>query len=809
MEEFKVTQGQGSFNPEQTPDYVRSFDEALSLYRSNQKLYLSSVDDQSQQAIRDEAYKLNRLEQLSEYSSTLLSDLVDFQDKRNKYQEGVGYAQKLREGLTPDERLGLTAQEDALATGQEEANKTADAYLANGGDQVNAQAIRNTGGWAGYGRFKASLQLSAQEFPGVLEEAKASGFTVDVGGRPMTADEAETREEYAAWQDGVVAAFTSQFAGANTAVVTEKLLEPMRKQLGLDAATWADERAKELKAEAKEERLNGLLGDIKGNGPNLYQWFSTFPGNKREAREELESSLITLMDAGLITEDEALRVYEEQTIIKDGKRQTMADAFPTQFGLFQDKIAKATAKENEEYQTVQKNEAASVARKLESIGQGNLSNAQIAEMEDQYQGNPHVLAELDRYKTREDISDRDADLYLESLYRSGDLTAEEVLRFDKKQQDKWLSKVEQDATFASELDNDLVEDYAEAAARESVGLEQGDVTTKSNKYLRAFGKAKEIYKDAYLRARRRGQDDATAHTYAQQELERKSKKKTDGTFPLLVRPKQVTLGNTVQEARQWMSKNPSKVNTELLPNSQQYLDEAYEYLRTGRGSMPGFYTALAAGQPYTAEELVIKQAELAGKDVKQFKDNPYRKERVKLPPELQRKVVVQPSAGRFAQATVQSAATGDTKYFLDTVASKESTSYGGYDAYNLGGSDGGHTAHGSGNSAEDGRFGKPISQLTIGEIKQLHREGKLWAAGRYQFIAPTFAEVAPMTGLPDSQVFDAKTQDLFAITRLIQRASWGSLKKGLKSEWIGLNYLRGPEYQRLVQAAYGIVDNNK
>ena len=60
--------------------------------------------------------------------------------------------------------------------------------------------------------------------------------------------------------------------------------------------------------------------------------------------------------------------------------------------------------------------------------------------------------------------------------------------------------------------------------------------------------------------------------------------------------------------------------------------------------------------------------------------------------------------------------------FLDMVASVESESYGGYDAYNRGGSDGGHTAHGSGNSAEDMRYGKPISQLTVNEIVRFRFE---------------------------------------------------------------------------------------
>ena len=146
--------------------------------------------------------------------------------------------------------------------------------------------------------------------------------------------------------------------------------------------------------------------------------------------------------------------------------------------------------------------------------------------------------------------------------------------------------------------------------------------------------------------------------------------------------------------------------------------------------------------------------------------------------------------------------TSDFDYLVNTIAGVESTSYGAYDAYNLGGSDGGHTAHGSGNSAKDKRFGKPISQLTIGEIRRLHNSRQLFATGRYQFIPGTFREVAAAAGLPDNTVFDKKTQDAFFLIRLRQRANFGMpLEVGLRQEWIGLQNLKEPEYRRVVEAA--------
>jgi hypothetical protein len=143
---------------------------------------------------------------------------------------------------------------------------------------------------------------------------------------------------------------------------------------------------------------------------------------------------------------------------------------------------------------------------------------------------------------------------------------------------------------------------------------------------------------------------------------------------------------------------------------------------------------------------------------------------------------------------------GDTR-FLDLVASKESESFGGYDAYNTGGANGGETAFGSGNSLEDKRFGKPISQLTVGEIKKLQANGQLHAAGRYQFIRGTFKEVADELGLSNDTVFDPATQDRMAVSR----ARWRVNNYGLASlndEWIGLRKV--PQAQ--INAAYASLD---
>ena len=125
---------------------------------------------------------------------------------------------------------------------------------------------------------------------------------------------------------------------------------------------------------------------------------------------------------------------------------------------------------------------------------------------------------------------------------------------------------------------------------------------------------------------------------------------------------------------------------------------------------------------------------------------------------------------------------------LDSIASKESEAYGGYTAFNQGGSNNGYTAFQSGDSAK-GDFGhdRPITELTIAEVTskgQRRPKGApgAVAAGRYQFIPATLLETLPLTGLSMDDKFDAAAQDRFAIARARWRLNLDNSNQGLINE---------------------------
>ena len=84
---------------------------------------------------------------------------------------------------------------------------------------------------------------------------------------------------------------------------------------------------------------------------------------------------------------------------------------------------------------------------------------------------------------------------------------------------------------------------------------------------------------------------------------------------------------------------------------------------------------------------------------------------------------------------------------------------------NLGGTNGGHVPIYPTTGTE--HFQKPLMEMTIGEIRQLQRDGKLHVAGRYQFKGTTIDDVFERGNMPpeitNDSLFSPEVQDLLAV----------------------------------------------
>jgi hypothetical protein len=128
---------------------------------------------------------------------------------------------------------------------------------------------------------------------------------------------------------------------------------------------------------------------------------------------------------------------------------------------------------------------------------------------------------------------------------------------------------------------------------------------------------------------------------------------------------------------------------------------------------------------------------------------------------------------------------------LDVLGKYESDPVGSYNAMNEGGADGGRTVVGRSGPSQ-GIIGANLVDLTVGQVIELQKAGRIHAAGRYQFIGNTLPGVVQRAGVPLGARFNERTQDLLGLTLLRER--------GIQP-WIGPSDKATPRERAIIEAA--------
>ena len=151
------------------------------------------------------------------------------------------------------------------------------------------------------------------------------------------------------------------------------------------------------------------------------------------------------------------------------------------------------------------------------------------------------------------------------------------------------------------------------------------------------------------------------------------------------------------------------------------------------------------------------------------------------------------------------------KPMLELIRSKESSNdqkHGGYDAMNLGGTQGGHVPIGTGTGTN--YFGQPLMTYSIRELLGMYDQKKIHAAGKYQFLGSTIRDLFDR-GLVDPRItldskFDETTQDLLAISYLddtistYKNGGQDDILYGLGRRWLGLKKLPQKKVREALEA---------
>ena len=825
-----------SFNPLQVPDYEAQFDNIAKQQEEAMASVFGQAEEDDQVSVNyasaETAERERVLDSLAAFSGTLMDSLVEQKKKDNEAEMQAGIVDAF---YSDDDDTGIaltTFAEQELVDSTSVINKTADKIEASDGHSIVADQVRRAGSWREYGRYVGQIQNNVNMLPTMMSFAqKNMSVTVqdsDGSTRTLTYSALKEPEDFQLWMDKFTKKYLSQFPGLNPQVAQKYVFPQLRQNLQVSAIQWNTEREKINKQERKDDALDRIraaagttfFGEVyvrelearnisRKEGRTLLDKLARDKVIKPKDRQSIELALITDRSDGQ-------RKPAKKVIARDldGLDQIFADQAKADYEAREALITRnATAFERQLTQL-----ALERADAGNPITQGEL-NAAIAELptdpdDPNFIDYDRAQEIIQKIETREDLDDEAATAYLNARRASqGYITLRDVSRFSSTIQDKFLPQVQADRNIAE---------------KGSKYFENGDediVAALNNKYLDAYGKIRKDKQVTFTNEKQRAQADLRKKFYenrtsgdyandaeALRAAEKSVLKNLNPPYNTYTRndkydpdPKtDADKGIAVRNARNRLAADPNSYENEVFAGTDDYIEQLKKFKRTGMGEIPQFYKDLAVGSQLSAWDYADAQLKAAGDKEGLFK--PKVEEVVDdLSPDIKKLLREYNTGSRsFRAAANATSQGGDIRWFLDTIAGRESAAHGEYDAYNLGGDDNGYTPIDPGNSAKDGRFGVPISQLSLGTLIQLGLDRKIFAAGRYQFVPgtlrETFNRLKAQGVVDENTIFDAQTQDRFAIERAKQRISWPGQNsvQGLINEWRGLKFEDPVKLQRML-----------
>jgi len=774
------------FQPDQVYDVTP-------LLRQNTEAGLRNFNSLRESRLQEiEASKLTNLAQFSE---TLMQTLTTAAKEKGQRDMEEGLQQAYLDGIS-DEAAQAYDKAEGDVHAIESTFKSAAAEAEQKGAPIDVvRQFRDFGGWKGYGYAVGMAQQGAAFYPRFFQQASQQ-VSVNINGQEITLDTAKSGPERAAVEAEIRGQFLSHFSGMNPALLN-KYLFPAMKQFENEAAIdWAEKQQKALQEERRTESQDILYNGIKAGmgGQTLIDFINRYAGDfggvggARKAGIEILENLINSRQIGE-AEVNAILDYEFQA--KDGSTRKIGEYWGRDFTKVKDLLYNASRvdlqRQLEQQSDTQNEFKLDFDRQTaERRAQGkDWSEAELRAIASNYeqQGLGPAPDWLKNYMSREDRADELDKERLMSLRQSrGYLTEEDLKNVSPTlysqmigyvKEDKKLTEVPQ--AFAKEA-KDKIGAFTAKFLNETEGSKD-----KSPEYYNAFYNAQNAY-DRYFRENiRTGMNQQEAHNKAMERIEKNFAAGTYTKRPTATANQEARI-NYAKASAAW-SKDPNLINTQVLPGTERAIQALEQYAATGRGQIPYIYYQLAQGQRnLTAWDIANAQLEAAGKgslirpQAVQYVDQ--------QDPQLRALLNWRPTTARTNRAGILSSS---YKEFLDLVASKESASYGHYDAMNTGGAAAGTIAYGSANSKDV--FGRGLSQMTIGEVMRLQDSNQVHAAGRYQIIRDTLKDLMKngAAGLTPNDPFNAANQDALAVALARRRLNQGNAMVGLRNEWVGLD----------------------
>jgi hypothetical protein len=776
---------------------------------------------------------------LSKFSKQLTNQLVKQKQQQNQRDLEEGLALAYSEGINPEEMAAFDAEESALIQTDAQIREVGGALPPTTSPDVR-RGVANMSGWKGYGYAQGMAQRGAMEYPMAYQQL-AQQVEVTVGGKAITLNTAQTGPERQAVEAEIRRQFLSKYAGMNTALLGKYLFPKMRQYETRQYMEWQEEQNEAFEREQKDEAKEFLYDSIKtGRGGEgvmqfIEQYSGTF-GGRSKTWDVLEDELTEgIKNRDLTAAD--IQAIKDTVVTIDGKKVRIGDRWSRRFRGMDDALHSASLTDSNQRQ---QEEAL-----IETQFQDQVEDATKAKMDRGEQWDDGDIEELEKkwksmtgkeppswlsnMKTREDA---DADTIRERLItlrrNRGYLTEYDLRSVPSNLWQEFNAYVQEDAALAKAADgfDGSAKERIGAMVNEMIEAEQGQVD-KSDDWFNTRDNMIEDYTSIRNSLIQKGTSPADAHKEALRLVKEKVSKKVPGAnggpeADAWLQPSQTPYTseggnqsaaekaqiNTIKNA---VLKDPSilESKTKGIPGiTAADLIQAESYVKGETTVIPKAFEVAARGsRKVTAYDVMMNQLEHAGINI----ESPIHEAVDEADPEVQQLLKFRPTVSRVNRAIVSGGpSVGDP--LVAMVIQRESATYGTWDAYNQGGSNEGHTAHNSGNSSISSPWGKPISQMTIGEIMYyqslpIRHPKVLHAAGAFQFIGTTFKETAARLGASSDQVFDQATQLAFFHDRRKWRMQVDPGVSGLRREWVGLTHESAADIEAAMQPYYQRPEN--
>ena len=800
----------------------RQMAEVLSMMKQNDAVRLQNV--------KNNAFPVQELAQFSSTLSGLLQEQID-KNKEDDLAEGAMLA--FEEGFQPTSQFEAQEKEYEK-TGSMMTNRAA-AYERETNDVEGAERIRNLSGWKKYGYAKAKMQQAGDGF-GTWMEANASNpeYAVNVGGTEYTlanAPDAAIRQAVAA---KMAQNYISPYGGMNRSFLAKYMYPSMQRGMSSTVNKYAAANAERIRANRIDEAKTSFLDspDKFSAMQNLRQELISMGYTEADVRGEMVEM------AGQFRSRSELDAFLDSPYGPNGKsfrEQYPGDAQEAIKSFNDLKTGQATNNENERKinDLNAKEQAMQAVMKDRSDGSFDADPKKLKEYAEQARANGYnKTAEFWESQIEETAYMKNSTAVKEQ-YEAQILAGiipsqEEILQNPAlSQADKQALLSKAGSSGGASPDSDVAKGHKKII--ESSIRKRGKWTRDGANdpgvaamELQAWQEYTEVY-NRELQAN--GGNEAAAASAALSDF--KSKFGTDektGQYALVqpdgkVSPDRVgkyagydpegTASSTVNPMQQFNDKlKYTDANTAINTMPDLYEGEEKQlrslsdsFATTGSvGTIPTLYYQLQQryGGNVSIMDILNKRLEANGLD--------------KLPTELNKIIKpvedsfdedsykfisYKPNATRTDIGMISSGA--EPIYAQSSAAQEEIKSIfgmrespqAGYDAINRGtggDSPGGGTRY----------FGRALTDMTLGEIKQLQSSGQLFAAGRYQFIPDTLVEAAKAAGITDDMPFNEAVQDRIFFVHLDRYGAHGPWEQW----WIQ----QGGEHLRLTPAEKQKID---